>query len=538
MAIPHHHDGSSDDPSLVDRAAAILDAATALQQRLAALALPQPTDLPGGRRDWHDASAHPDVLAARSALVDASAALLRLALGPTDYLAALAGPGVAQLEVLRTLDALGVAQAVPLLPQVVDNSNDDDDSGEAAGGDGGGGGEEGDGRGDGGEGAGPAMIALPRLAADLGVDEARLARQLRFAYLVGVFREPRPGFVAHTAASAALPAAAPWLRVRTSAALTRGVERLPEVLRGQSRDQGQGQDEVSSAPSSVEKTATQLADPRGRGLWAILDEDYEPPGEGTRLFAAGMRAMMAGLLGDDLLPYAHGFDWASLCGDGDDDDAAAAATGERRRATVVDVGGGNGHVEVALLPRVPAGVDFVVQDLPANEASARALLAPYHHHHQGGGKGGSTSTSSTSRSRITFQAHDFFQPQPALLDDPALAPPSVYLLSRVLHDWRDDECVAILRHLVPGMERHGARLWLCERVLPGGDGDGLPNHVEQQLRAPDLLMLTLFGGGERTMADWARVLARTDARLRVRACRRPMDSVFSFIEVVLDGAEG
>lgn len=394
------------------------------------------------------------------------------------------------------------------------------------------------------------MIALPRLAADLGVDEARLARQLRFAYLVGVFREPRPGFVAHTAASAALPAAAPWLRVRTSAALTRGVDRLPEVLRGGGRGgcgsqpQGPGQDQEQQTQdelllsSSVEKTATQLADPKGRGLWAILEEDYQPPGEGTRLFSAGMKAMMAGLLGDDLLPYAHGFDWASLCRD---DAAATGEPGVGKRATVVDVGGGNGHVEVALLPRVPPGIDFVVQDLPANEASARALLAQQQHE-------------DGRSSRITFQAHDFFQPQPARLPGSTAPAPSVYLLSRVLHDWRDDECVAILRHLVPGMERHGARLWLCERVLPeaaaaaaaggeedGGDGKGdgrLPNHVEQQLRAPDLLMLTLFGGGERTMADWARVLARTDARLRVRACRQPLDSVFSFIEVVLDDVEG
>lgn len=534
MAVLHCNGGSSDSsggssPSLIDQATAILDAATTLQQRLAALSLPQPTDLPGGRRDWHDASAHPDVLRARSALVDASSAMFRLALGPTDYLASLAGPGVAQLEVLRTLDALGVAQAVPLSPPVpVVEANDDSAKGR---------GEVG-GRG---ENAGGAMIALPTLAADLGVDEARLARQLRFAYLVGVFREPRPGFVAHTAASAVLPAAAPWLRVRTSSALTRGVDRLPEVLRGGGREEGQDQgqktqDEVLSSP--VEKTATQLADPKGRALWAILEEDYQPPGEGMRLFSAGMKAMMAGLLGDDLLPYAHGFDWASLCRD---DAAATGEPGVGKRATVVDVGGGNGHVEVALLPRVPPGIDFVVQDLPANEASACALLAQ--HQHEDG-----------KSSRITFQAHDFFQPQPAVLPGTTAAAPSVYLLSRVLHDWRDDECVAILRHLVPGMEHHGARLWLCERVLPeagaeaaagreedGGDvkGDGrLPNHVEQQLRAPDLLMLTLFGGGERTMADWTRVLARTDARLRVRACRQPLDSVFSFMEVVLDDVEG
>lgn len=464
-------------PSLVDQATAILRAATDLQQRLGELALPPPTFAPGGRQDWHDASAHPDVLAARSALVDASHAMLQLALGPVDALAALAGPGAARLEVARTLDALGVAQAVPL---------DDDDDG----------------------------IALPVLAGRLGVDAGLLYRQLRFAYLMGLFREPREGFVAHTAASAALPGVAPWLRVRQSPALTKGVDKLPEALKARGGEKEEGQQA---------KTATQLADSQGRGMWTILEEDYHPPGEGLRFFSAGMKSMMAGLLGESLTPYVHGFDWAAL-----------------GAGTVIDVGGGNGHVEATLLPQIPAGVRFVVQDLPANEAPARALIAQH-----------------GAEDRIAFQSHDFFLPQPAtaatttttVVDEsgqqqdpsssssPPSPPPKAYLLSRVLHDWRDDECVAILRHLVPAMERHGTLLWLCERVLPDRPGQ-VPNHVEQQLRAPDLLMFTLFGGGERTLADWERVLARTDGRLRIRARRQPLDSVFSFMEIMLDGAGG
>lgn len=444
-------------PSLVEQATAILQAATELQRRLDELALPQPTFEVGGRRDWHDASAHPDVLRARSALVDASHTMLHLALGPTDALAALAGPGAARLEVARALDALGVAQAVPL---------------------------DGD-------------VALPALAGALGVDAGLLSRQLRFAYLTGLFCEPREGFVAHTAASAALPGVGPWLRLRQSPTLTRGVDKIPEALAVRGA-RGEGEEEGAQV-----KTATQLADPKGRGMWAILEEDY-PPGEGMRFFSEGMKSMMAGLLGESLTPYVHGFDWASL-GPG----------------TVVDVGGGNGHVEATLLPQIPDGIRFVIQDLPANEAPARALIARH-----------------GAEARIAFQPHDFFLAQPPAA--PAAAsqdPPRAYLLSRVLHDWRDDECVAILRHLVPAMERHGTRLWLCERVLPDRTGQ-VPNHVEQQLRAPDLLMFTLFAGGERTLSDWKGVLTRTDARLKIRALKQPLDSVFSFIEVVLDGPDG
>lgn len=429
-------------PTLVEQATAILQAATRLQQQLNDQSLPQPTfEVQGGRKDWHDASQHPDILRTRSALIDASRAMLDLTLGPMDGLAALAGPDVNKNEVLRTLDTLGVAAAVPL---------------------------EGD-------------IAIAQLAQELGVNERLLDRQLRFAFLMGVFRESRCGFVAHTASSAALPDIAPWLRLRSSLLLTNGASKVPEALAARSEDEMQV------------KIPIQLADPKNRDMWTILGEDY-PSGEGMRFFSAGMESMMVGLLGESLTPYVHGFDWASL-----------------GAGTVIDVGGGNGHVEVVLLPKIPSVVKFVIQDLPTNEAPAHALISKHEAH-----------------DRITFRAHDFFLPQPAA--DP---PPQAYLLSRVLHDWRDDECVKILQRLLPAMERHGTKLWLCERVLPAR-GDQVLGHIEQQMRAQDLLMFTLFGGGERTLADWESVFARTDRRLRVNVLRQPLDSVFSFIEVVLD----
>lgn len=100
--------------SLVDQARAILGAATVLQERLDKLGLPQPGFESSVRRDWHDAFDDDEVLESRCALLDASQKMLNLVRGPIDTLLHLTFANVTEGEVLRTSDALKVAETVPL----------------------------------------------------------------------------------------------------------------------------------------------------------------------------------------------------------------------------------------------------------------------------------------------------------------------------------------------------------------------------------------------------------------------------------------
>ena len=140
----------------------------------------------------------------------------------------------------------------------------------------------------------------------------------------------------------------------------------------------------------------------------------------------------------------------------------------RAGETVVDVGGGNGSLLVALLERQP-GLNGIVFDLPETVRDE-----------------------STLGDRIRFVEGSFFESVPA---------GDVYLLSTILHDWDDASAAAILRTIRTGAPQH-ARLVLFEAVVPEGNEPGGGKWL-------DLLMLTLFAGRERNEAQWRKLLEET-----------------------------
>ena len=96
------------------------------------------------------------------------------------------------------------------------------------------------------------------------------------------------------------------------------------------------------------------------------------------------------------------------------------------------------------------------------------------------------------------------------------------MLSHIIHDWDEDQCLTILGH-VPKAMNPGGRLLIVEMVLPEGDAP----HPGKML---DMGMLVVTGGQERTEAEYGLLLAKADFHLtRVL----PTNSAVSVVEAVL-----
>lgn len=161
------------------------------------------------------------------------------------------------------------------------------------------------------------------------------------------------------------------------------------------------------------------------------------------MFARAMKGISAGGA-YDVAHALDGYPWAKL---------AASPN-----PLIVDVGGGPGHVAIALA-RLHPSLAFEVQDLPETvEVGAKNCPAEL-------------------QDRISFQSHDFFQVQPAR--DTAADSSITYFARFILHDWSDLYAEKILDALAKSL-RPRDRIILNEVVVPA-PGE-LPLGVERRLR--------------------------------------------------------
>ena len=177
-------------------------------------------------------------------------------------------------------------------------------------------------------------------------------------------------------------------------------------------------------------------------------------------------------------------------------DAVAAAYDFSIFSTIVDVGGATGNMLAAVLSHHarPRGILF---DRPHVVTDAPALL---------NAKGVSD--------RVTIEPGDFFKSVPTGAD--------AYILSHIIHDWDEDQCLNILGNVRRAMNAAG-RLLLVEMVLPLGDTP----HPGKIL---DMTMLVSMGGQERTEVEYGSLLSKAGFRLTQVV---PTSSAASILEAVV-----
>jgi hypothetical protein len=141
---------------------------------------------------------------------------------------------------------------------------------------------------------------------------------------------------------------------------------------------------------------------------------------------------------------------------------------------LVDVGGGSGVLVTAILRATP-GLRATLLDRQQVLDPARDRLAAV-----------------GLSDRCTVVAGDFFEAVPAGAD--------AYVLSRILHDWNDEDAIRVLGACRRAMIA-GGRLLVVDAILPELARDG-PAAIRM-----DLHMLMLLGSRERTEAEFRTLLA-------------------------------
>jgi hypothetical protein len=159
--------------------------------------------------------------------------------------------------------------------------------------------------------------------------------------------------------------------------------------------------------------------------------------------------------------------------------AVAAAYDFSGFQTIADVGGSTGNMLSAILGQ-HAGPRGILFDMPHVVRDAPALIQ----------QRGLTD-------RIRIEGGSFFESVPAGAD--------AYIFSHIIHDWNEEQCLAILGHCRRAMNP-GGRLLLVEMVLPSGDTP----HPGKML---DMVMLVTPGGQERTAAEYSALLDKAGFRL-------------------------
>ncbi|KAF7320605.1 S-adenosyl-L-methionine-dependent methyltransferase [Mycena chlorophos] len=335
----------------------------------------------------------------------------------------------------------------------------------------------------------------------------KLARFIRYLATHHVYREVAPNVFANTRISSMLDTLKPSKEIianpRSKHDGTFGLAALASHHLDEAFKASAYAWETLADPQtclSGDPTASPFARATGRPetLWTYFERPEN--GFAAHRFGIGMQGIEALQPPDAIL---NAYPWATL------------PQGSR----VVDVGGGVGTSCLTLAREFP-GLKLVNQDLPGvwNNKMPDALKS----------------------GQVVLQAHDFFTPQPQNDAD-------VFLLKQIMHDWSDEYCVKILKHLWTAAKPDTTLLLLDSLVPlachdPSGDSANAIPGAAPAMEAPapllanygatndmgynaDMTMFFLFNSQERTVIHFQQLLLRTGWEV-VKIHRQAGDSTF------------
>lgn len=220
----------------------------------------------------------------------------------------------------------------------------------------------------------------------------------------------------------------------------------------------------------------------GQTVWEIMAKT-----KGLEVFQTTLAAM------DKRFPPTGFFDFGSL----------VATDAASDRVILVDVGGGIGRTLGAIIDSSPElqkePSRLVLQDLegPIKQAQEAGFLP----------------------AGVRTEAHNMFEEQPIKGTHGTESPKTLHLayknltgakayyLRRVLHDYSDEKCLAILRHLTAAAEEDTVIL-ISEMMVPAKIDEG-----ELPIVCMDMSMMNM-GGKERSEKQWAALLSAAGLELK------------------------
>jgi hypothetical protein len=168
--------------------------------------------------------------------------------------------------------------------------------------------------------------------------------------------------------------------------------------------------------------------------------------------------------------------------------------GHQQGPLLVDIGGSQGDdLESFRLAHPGSGTQLFLEDMPAVLEKA------------------------TCNAEIRRIPHNFFEPQP-------IRGARAYYLHSILHDWSDDDALAILRHIRDAMIPGHSKLLVNDMMMPSSGATRLQTSVDMQ-------MWVMASARERTEDEFGQIFLKAGLEV-VKIWRNPL-SVTSIVELIV-----